>query len=88
MSLLPHHLAHLRASGLSDDTIGRAGIYSAETPWVASQLVFPHLTHNLPAIAFPLLLPNRNGAPPDLNRSDYDLARPGNGKSEQTEKES
>ena len=66
--LLPHHLEHLQESGLSDDTIKRAAIYSVDSPWVATQLGFPHLTKNLPAIAFPLLLPNRNGASPDPNQ--------------------
>ena len=49
--LLPHHLEHLQESGLSDDTIKRAAIYSVDSPWVATQLGFPHLTKNLPTIA-------------------------------------
>lgn len=65
--LLPHHLDHLRQSGLSDETVNAAGIYSVLTPWVVGQLGFPHLVRNLPAIAFPLLLPNRKGAAPNLN---------------------
>lgn len=68
LPVLPHHLDHLRASGLSDDTIKQAGIYSVDSPWVVTQLGFPHLTKNLPVLAFPLLLPNRGGAPPDLNQ--------------------
>ena len=66
--LIPRHLDHLRQSGLSDKTIRNAGIYSVTTPWVVSQLGFPHLVRNLPAIAFPLLLPNRKGASPNLNQ--------------------
>ena len=66
--LLPHHLDHLRQSGLSDETIKGAGIYSVDSPWVATQLGFPHLVHKLLAIAYPLLVPNRNGAAPDPNQ--------------------
>ena len=73
--LLPHHLEHLQESGLSDDTIKRAAIYSVDSPWVATQLGFPHLTKNLPAIAFPLLLPNRNGASHDLRPVKYETKK-------------
>lgn len=66
--LVNHHVEHLRESGLSDDTIKRAAIYSVDSPWVVTQLGFPHLSQNLPAIVFPLLLPNRGAAPPDLNQ--------------------
>jgi putative DNA primase/helicase len=53
--LLPHHLAHLRASGLSDVTIAAAGIYSEFTVAKITSLLdckrFPPKC--LPALVFP-----------------------------------
>ena len=53
--LLPHHLAELRASGLSDETIRAAGIYSESHDILLGVLIgwrhFPK--RSLPAIVFP-----------------------------------
>ncbi len=77
--LLPHHRRELIVgSGLTDATLATTGVYSVTSPWVASMLGFGHLCQRLPAIAFPLLLPDRVGAPdrdvvvlkPDLPRRD------------------
>ena len=53
--LLPHHLEHLRASGLSDDTIRSAEIYSEANPqFLAAMLGWAKVTNKLaPALVFP-----------------------------------
>ena len=55
MTLLQHHLAHLHGSGLTDETIAAAGIYSVTDPTEAGTLVNWKGPAPAPAIAFPYL---------------------------------
>jgi putative DNA primase/helicase len=62
--ILPHHLTHLRASGLSDATIKAAGLYSETKPEaLAALLGWRKPTKGLaPAIVFPFVAADgRNG---------------------------
>jgi len=54
LNLLPHHLEHLRASGLDDESVTQAGLYS-ETSYtrLASMLNGRYSSKNGPAIVFP-----------------------------------
>lgn len=63
--LLPDHQADLERSGLNEKTISTWGEYSIESHqrWVIAQLGFPHI--NPPALALPILPPDRTE--PDLN---------------------
>lgn len=54
--LLPHHLRHLRESGLSDATITAAGIYSETSPAKLAQLLgWRYATKIAPAIVIPFV---------------------------------
>lgn len=53
--LLPHHLAELRASGLGDEIIAAAGIYSETDPHEVAALL--HWKHAKSSIAPALILP-------------------------------
>jgi hypothetical protein len=63
--LLPDHQADFERSGLNEKTISTWGAYSIESDqrWVIAQLGFPHI--NPPALALPILPPDRTE--PDLN---------------------
>jgi len=58
--LQEHHLADLRASGLSDETIRRAGLYSATNEAATMLVGFGRSA----ALAFPYLHTATNGKPP------------------------
>jgi hypothetical protein len=65
LRLTARHRADLESSGLTQETIESWGAYSieADQQWVMVQLGFGHL--NPPALALPILPPDRNR--PDLN---------------------
>lgn len=65
LQLLPTHFADLKRSGLSEKTIQAWGAYSVEPDqkWVMTQLGFPHI--NPPALALPILPPDRTQPDPN-----------------------
>lgn len=72
--MTPEHLAHLRTSGLSDETIALAGLYSLRSPGaVAEALGYKAWRHGGGAIAFPIVRPGR--ADPELVRVRPDQPR-------------
>lgn len=56
-TLLPHHLADLKSSGLTDGTIARMGCHSESNVPMLMQRGFPYSNANGPALVIPYRFP-------------------------------